>query len=882
MSLDSLRTILADRYRIERELGEGGMARVYLAEDRKHGRKVAIKVLRPELAAVIGAERFVREIQTIAALQHPHILGLIDSGEVAGTAYYVMPFVEGESLRDRLAREKQLPVAEAVRLTTEVASALDYAHRHGVIHRDIKPENILLHDGSALVADFGIALAVSTAGGSTRMTETGMSLGTPHYMSPEQAMGEREIGAASDVYALGCVTYELLTGDPPFTGSTAQAIVARVVTEAPRSLTSQRRTIPANVEAAVLTALQKLPADRFESARAYADALHDPHYGEARAEGAAAWRRPDRRVIAGLVLALAAALAFGVVQWRAAHRERPTRVVRFPLPMTSAMLVSNAALGTNMAVSPDGGTVAYADVGPEGVSRLSVRPVDQVLSSVLDGTEGAQMPCFSPDGRWLAYLIGTTVWKVPVAGGAPVTVSHTTGAPVGLTWSGSGLIVIGTADGLLAVPATGGPGRIIATIDTAAGDLYFVQPHALADGNTVLFAIQPVEGLPKTTLGILSLKTGKYRRVDLGILDPLGIIDGTLVYVTPGGVLTGVKLDLSGAKASSNPVALGADVLTTLAGASEAVLSPNGTLVYQSSNAAGVLGWVDLQGRFEPVINDAKVYTFPRLSPDGSRIALSIVAGGRSDVWIYDIASATPMRLTNAGTLNDRAEWTPDGRQVLYRADKGARTGIWWQPADLSGAPAPILTDTRHNYFEGVMSPDGRTLAYQVDDGGAHQADVMYRALSGDTTSHPIAASNFVEAQPRISPDGRWIAYATDASGTSEIMVQSYPGPGPRVQVSVGGGSEPVWSRDGHRLFYRDGRHLMAVVLATSPRLAVTSRTALFRDDYMFAQAPHPNYDVSPDGTRFLMIRNARQPELLVAYDWASELRERMRSVDGR
>jgi serine/threonine protein kinase len=223
--VESLRAALAGRYDLERELGAGGMATVYLAHDLRHDRRVAIKVLRPELAAVIGAERFLREIKTIANLQHPHILGLIDSGEVNGTAYYVMPFVEGESLRDRLTREKQLPIAEAVRLATEVAGALDYAHRHGVIHRDIKPENVMLHDGSALVADFGIALAVSSAGGS-RMTETGMSLGTPHYMSPEQAMGEREITARSDVYALGVMTYEMLVGEPPFTGPTAQAIVA--------------------------------------------------------------------------------------------------------------------------------------------------------------------------------------------------------------------------------------------------------------------------------------------------------------------------------------------------------------------------------------------------------------------------------------------------------------------------------------------------------------------------------------------------------------------------------------------------------------------------------------------------------------------------------
>ena len=230
--LDRLKTALADRYAIERELGAGGMATVYLAHDKKHDRNVALKVLRPELAAVIGAERFLAEIKTTANLQHPHILPLHDSGEVDGTVFYVMPFVEGESLRDRLNREKQLPVADAVRVATEVAGALDYAHRKGIIHRDIKPENILVHDGRALVADFGIALAAATTGG-TRITETGMSLGTPHYMSPEQAMGEREIDARTDIYALGCVVYEMLTGEPPFDGPTAQAIVAKVMASEP-------------------------------------------------------------------------------------------------------------------------------------------------------------------------------------------------------------------------------------------------------------------------------------------------------------------------------------------------------------------------------------------------------------------------------------------------------------------------------------------------------------------------------------------------------------------------------------------------------------------------------------------------------------------------
>src|ERR1051326_9035227 len=263
---------LADRYRVERELGRGGMATVYLAHDLKHDRDVAIKVLHPDLSAALGNERFLTEVRTTARLQHPHILPLLDSGDAAGLLYYVMPLVSGETLRARLEREKQLPIDDALRIAREVADALGYAHSLGVIHRDIKPENILLQGGHALVADFGIALAVQQAGGQ-RMTQTGLSLGTPQYMSPEQAMGERTIDARSDIYALGAVTYEMLTGEPPFTGATMQAIVARLIAEEPRPLVPQRKSIPEHVEAAVLHALEKLPADRFASAAGFAAAL---------------------------------------------------------------------------------------------------------------------------------------------------------------------------------------------------------------------------------------------------------------------------------------------------------------------------------------------------------------------------------------------------------------------------------------------------------------------------------------------------------------------------------------------------------------------------------------------------------------------------------
>jgi hypothetical protein len=316
-----LSAALADRYRIERELGAGGMATVYLAQDVKPDRKVAVKVLRPELAAVLGAERFVVEIKTTAALQHPHILPLFDSGSADGFLYYVMPYVEGETLRTKLDRETQLGIDEAVRITRDVADALDYAHRHGVIHRDIKPENILLHDGRPMVADFGIALALSAAAGG-RMTETGLSLGTPHYMSPEQATAEKELTARSDIYSLGCVLYEMLTGNPPHTGASAQQIIMKIVTEEAAPVTRLRKSVPPNVAAAVAMSIERLPADRFISARAFAEALADPHFTTTGAEPARAAASGDLRafrtwvrspwswgavaVMVGLALALSA------------------------------------------------------------------------------------------------------------------------------------------------------------------------------------------------------------------------------------------------------------------------------------------------------------------------------------------------------------------------------------------------------------------------------------------------------------------------------------------------------------------------------------------------------------------------------------------------
>jgi serine/threonine-protein kinase len=878
-SADRISASLADRYRIERELGQGGMATVYLAEDLKHKRKVALKVLKPELAAVLGAERFVQEITTTAALQHPHILPLFDSGTADGFLFYVMPFIDGETLRNKLDRETQLGVDEAVKITTEVADALDYAHRNGVIHRDIKPENILLHDGRPMVADFGIALAVSAAAGG-RMTETGLSLGTPHYMSPEQATAEKEITARSDVYSLASVLYEMLTGNPPHTGASAQQIIMKIVTEEAAPVTTLRKSVPPNVAAALAKALEKLPADRFTSAREFADVM----LGITPAPvltGAVAQSRVGRStsvarhpMVLGLTVGLVGAVAVAVSQWNAAHREITPDVVRFAIEVPSSVLVGNVAVGTSVAVSPDGKTIAYVSAGESGASQLFTRPIHQDLPTPLAGTDGAQQPCFSPDGLWIAYLVQDAIWKVEAKGGTPVMVGQTGTSPTGMTWSSSGLILLGTLAGLRGIPAAGGGAlQVLAATDSAAGDLFFNQPRVLSDGEMVLFSIQSARN---THLGAYSLRTKELRRFDLDVLDPLGYLDGSLVYTASNGAIMALDLDLENGRARGDPVALGITAQVRVVGASDIALSPTGTLVYQAAEADLVLGWAAPDTPFVPVLQTPGLYSYPRLSPDGRRIALAVITGGRSDIWVYDLVSSTLQRLTSTGFLNDRPEWTPDGSRVVYRSDEGGSSAIMSVPVDLSGPPDPLQSSPVHDFYEGVVSPDGRALVYQIDDS---QADVMYRFLEGDTASRPLAASLSIEAQARVSPNGRWVALVTDASGTAQVVVQPFPGPGGQVQVSNAGGSEPVWARDGRRIFYRDGRQVIAADVTTDGGFAVTGRTGLFPDDFMFSLAPHANYDVSPDGRRFLMTRSVRVPKLVVVYGWLAEFRARMASV---
>ena len=887
MTVEGLRASLADRYRIERELGAGGMATVYLAEDLKHGRQVAIKVLRPELAAVIGAERFVREIRTIAALQHPHILGLIDSGEVGGTAYYVMPFVEGESLRDRLTREKQLPIADAVRIATEVSSALDYAHRHGVIHRDIKPENILLHEGQALVADFGIALAASKAGG-TRMTETGMSLGTPTYMSPEQAMGEREITARSDVYALGCVTYEMLLGEPPFTGPTAQAIVAKLLTEKPARLVPRRDRVPAEVEDAVLTALEKLPADRWGSAKEFADALTGTVARRHAAPAAAAAARRYRRVMLPATAGIAiVATAFAVYFARqSGHQPATGGVSRFQISLPNLRAGQLRYTGNPFVLSSDGRHLAYVGSSATGGPQLWVRDRGDLTPRPLAGTDGADGPFFSPDGRWIGYSSQGRLYKVPTTGGAPIALadSATITLPGG-AWLPTGQILfVGTGFGLMRVAASGGPAELLLP-GTANGN-FFPTPLPRPDA---LLLTQCTNNCARMTLVAVNLKTHALDTLSANTARAWYLPTGDLVLARQDGSLYGARFDVATLKTGGGAVPLLSGVQLEQGVVPEVSIADDGTMLYLPADPRGGdvrVVRVDRQGR--PVVLDpdwrANINTLA-LSGDGRRLAVSIAAEGRTDLWVKQLDAGPLTRLTFSGTLNYRAAWEPGGRSLTYTSDQDAQSHLYRIRADGSGKPERIMPEDTAQIDESLWSPDGRWLVYRagVVDG---TRSIFARRLGADTARLTIAARAFDEYMPTLSPDGRWIAYVSVESGHEEVYVRPFPDVGrARWQVSTAGGAQPLWAHSGRELFYVAATDtLVAVDVTGAPDFAAGTRRALFSTRSFLIQPFHQGLAVTPDDRAFIMLQRAvatgsQAADLTVILNWFSEVRTKLAGV---
>ncbi len=897
-----LTAALADRYRVERELGQGGMATVYLAEDLKHSRKVAIKVLHPELSAVIGGDRFLTEIKVTANLQHPHILGLIDSGAADSLLYYVMPYVSGETLRARLTRERQLPVEDALRLAKEVAAALDYAHRQGVVHRDIKPENILLQDGSALVADFGIALAVQQASGS-RMTQTGMSLGTPAYMSPEQAMGDRDIGARSDVYALGAMTYEMLTGEPPFTGLNSQAIVAKVLTESPRPVRVARPNVSPAVEGAVLTALQKLPADRFGSAKDFADALDGTGKGATYAQTVVTGAtrppaHPPTRLGRALALAAAAALFAATATWavlRNGTTDAP--VTRYSMGLPPGQAMRQGTLGVNLDISPDGRRLVY--VGPgEGGDQLWLRDRDRLDAVPLAGTVGGSNPYFSPDGERIAYssTLNVQLKVVPVTGGPPITLaSPGVGAGGGGAWAPDGWIYFDSPGGLSRIRSDGGTPELFIPLDTAGHEVGHAWPAALPHNKGLLYRSRRTLDPQGFDIVAYNFATKERRVLTKGLLARYAK-PGYLVFLRADGAVLAAPFDQDKLALTGPAVPLFEGVMTKPFGSADIVISRSGTLAYVpglASVGGGVLElvMVSRDGAIAP-LNPPVSYNPAgnaalSLSPDGTRLAFELIGSASPDVWVKQLPSGPMSRLTFGTRYAYRPRWTPDGKYVLYVSPPDSTSvngAIWKKRADGSTAPELLWQVPGVSIPEGLISNDGQWLIYRQNT-PPNGRDIYAVRLGRDSAAIPLLTDSFSESGPALSPDGRWLAYTSDESGREEVFIRPFPNTaGGRWQVSTAGGSAARWSHSGRELFFEaPSGDMMVMPVTPGPTLALGAPRKLFAlGSGLVGSNTVPLYDLTPDDQRFVMARLAASNQapgagqLIVVENWFTELKAKM------
>ncbi len=852
---DKLKKALADRYAIEREIGEGGMATVYLATDLKLDRKVAIKVLKPELAAIIGAERFLAEIKTTATLQHPHILPLFDSGEADSLLYYVMPYVDGESLREKLDRERQLSVEEATRIAQEVSEALEHAHGRGIIHRDIKPANILLQEGRVIVADFGIALAVSEAGAG-RLTETGLSLGTPSYMSPEQATGDRAVDKRSDLYSLGCIVHEMLAGEPPHTGPTAQSVMAKILTDEATSLSSLRKTVPANIESSVLKALEKLPGDRFPDVGSFAAALGDERFRypaveaathrKSSVDGANTWRRPTiGRVAAATVVLLLAGWG-----WLKLAEEPPRAVVRGALEAPSeARVMPN--LGFRL--SPDGRALAYVAGDADGARRIWVQSLDALEGHPLEGTEGASRPFWSPDGQDLGFFAEGSLKRIPAAGGAvtvlaPVSLNQ----PKGGTWSPDGRIVYvpDYRTGLFEIPAEGGDPRALTEVDAADGELSHRWPQFLPDGRSLLFLVQTHEyGAEDDQSRIEVRDADGERREVLGVNSSAAYASpGELLYWREGSVYSS-QLDVGEWRVRGAPRVVAEGVGFNSSEYATFTVSTEGTLVYHIGEALPWrLEWRDRTGRLLSIEEPEGDYSFPGLSPDDRYVAYR---EGTATLWVLDLSRGTRNRLTFEEADHYSPTWSPDGEWIAYSADKtdGPGSDIYRRRSSGAGERELLYGAGTRMIQDLTWSPDGRRIAFNMTD------DLYLLDLESGEAQIAVATPGD-DYFASFSPDGSWLAFTSDESGRDEIYVSAVGEPAGNWLVSQRGGFRPQWSASGDELFFLGLDYELRVAtveLGPPPKFGVPE--LLFK---ISSPGEGHRFDVASDG-RILVRTHAAQ-----------------------
>jgi serine/threonine-protein kinase len=770
-------------------------------------------------------------------------------------------------------------VEEAVRIASDLAEALDYAHRHGVIHRDIKPANILLVEGRPMLADFGIALAVS-AGGGGRLTETGLSLGTPHYMSPEQATGDLSVGPGADIYALGCVLYEMLVGEPPYTGSTPQAVLGRIITGEVPSARAHRSSVPTNVDAVVARSLEKVPADRFrtgeELARALADAAFR-HRAVGTSEGVGARRWNPLLVTTTSVAALALTANLG---WMLVG-DAPAVPVSRQLLSTVGWAGPSVSLGRFAAIAPDGASMVLPAGQLSAGLPLLLKPRGSTSLTPIPGTEEARDVVYSPDGEWIAYSLGDgQLVKRHIAGGTPVQLAQDMdfAGVGGLAWLEDNTILYEqfvpdapedrSRRRIARIPANGGQASVAFWPEEHPINAIWISGLPRARGALVVAcAIAVACGGEAANLYVVDLENASGRLLLEQVVKAWLTPTGNLVYVRPDGAVLGVAFDSDGLALEGNPIALFQGVRissgsSATAEVADMLIAADGTVVYveapSSGSGGGMLVFVDREGREQPAPVAAGTYSFPRFSPDGARLAYGMAREAGFDLWVLDLERGARTRITfDVPDPRWFPVWAPEGNRLAFSSDPTGTNTLNVALVDGS-REIDTLRVPQGLKFPTSWSPDGRVLAYYE----AHPEtlrDIWLLPTGGEP--EPFLITSFEERAPAFSPDGRWIAYVSDQSGRDEVYVRPYPGPGPAFTVSTGGGREPVWARSGSELYYRTPSDLMVVPVAPEAVVPFGRPRALLADGYTRNPAANAlaaavaNYDVSPGGERFVMVR---------------------------
>ena len=892
-------------YEVSGPLGAGGMGEVYRARDTALNRDVALKILPEPFAA--DAERlvrFTREAQLLASLNHPHIAHIYGLERQEGRdgpdgrgplSFIVMELVDGEDLAARIARGP-LPLDDALAIARQIAEALEAAHEQGIVHRDLKPANIKVRpDGTVKVLDFGLAKAVERAGpvggvGGTgglavtnsptlmsplAMTGVGVILGTAAYMSPEQARG-KAVDRRADIWAFGCILFEMLTGRRPFDGETISDVVAAVIHQEPPWSALPPET-PARVRVLLKRCLEKDARQRLRDAgdaRLELDAPERDLDVQPPSPAVVNQPRSGARAI-GIAALLAAAAASALTWWWLARPvDRRPEVSRFSVSLAADAPLDVRGPWSSVAISRDGRTIAY--IGQVGKTRqLFIRRADEAAPQRVTGAIDPWEAFFSPDGQWLAFVDTDRLKKVALTGGQPQLIAEAANLNSGV-WADDGSIYLGGRAGLVKVDQNGHSTTLAKPepneVETSSPDLL--------PGGALLFTVKPYDVTSFDDARIAVLTPNGQRHVLIeGGTNARYSPTGHLVYARGGDILA-VAFDADRLSISGQPIPLErGGMLDTASGTAHFALSRNGTLVYAPGGPVAqerTLAWVDRGGSITPIHAPGRFYSEPRISPDGHQIAFDVRAAN-DDIWTYDIDRGTAARLTFTHGNNQAPIWSPDGSRIVYAVDRLGVRRLAWRPSDGSGSEE-LLTPAEYYQTAGSFSPDGKLLAY-TEDRPETAGDIFLLPLEGARKPIPFLATPFDERRPAFSPDGRWITYESNETGRFEVFAMPYPGPGRKWQVSNGGGLRPTWSRDGTEIVYAtdDMTRLMAVrVKSTASTIDPGVPSELLN------LLPLTEYfDVSPDGQRVLVVETGAARtvvrELNVILNWFETLKARVR-----